>query len=299
MTKGELRMPLPVTYLFVPGNRPDRFDKAVAAHPDAVILDLEDSVHPDSKAGARAAVRGWHERTPSTGCLRYIRLNGNTLSTLAEDLEWLATLRHPERCAGIFLPKAEFVDVIVHVARKVTAWNTSAHIVCIIETAKGLQAIDGIASAPLVARLAFGSLDFSLDTQCRHTNEAFLLARSRIVLASRVAGLPPPIDGVTPALNEMGTLTADVAHACALGFSAKLCIHPTQVPVARDGFMPGDERVAWARRVLAAVASGSHAVQVDGQMVDLPIIEQAQKVLYDAEARHAAAPPGHAASLVG
>jgi len=275
----------PISYLFVPGNRPERFDKAVGASPGAVILDLEDSVHPDSKAGARAALGAWHERTPSSDCLRYVRLNGNTPAGLKQDLDWLTGLGASERCAGIMLPKVESAEVLAHVAERLASWNDAAHLVAIIETAKGLHAVDRIAAAPLVARLAFGSLDFSLDTQCEHTNEAFLLARSRIVLASRVAGLPAPIDGVTPAFKDPETLLADVAHARSLGFAAKLCIHPSQVAPVERAFQPSSETRDWAQRVVDAAASGSHAMQVDGAMIDLPLIEVARKVLQQ-DARH-------------
>ncbi|HKV00186.1 MAG TPA: CoA ester lyase [Vineibacter sp.] len=294
-------MQLPVTYLFAPGNRPERFDKAVAAQPDAIILDLEDSVHPASKSMARAAVAAWHEANAGSDCRRYIRLNGNTPASLAEDLEWLTGLRHPERCSGIFLPKAESIDAIMVAASRLAGWNIDARIIAIIETAKGLRAVDRIASVQAVARLAFGSLDFSLDIGCHQSNEAFLMARSRVVIASRAADLPPPIDGVSPALNDMRAVADDVAHARTLGFAAKLCIHPAQVPVVRDGFRPTDEQVEWARRVLGAVASGSYAAQVDGGMVDLPLIEQARRILHqvepwDADARR---PMGGVLSVAG
>jgi len=294
-------MQLPVTYLFVPGNRPERFDKAVAAQPDAIILDLEDSVHPASKSMARAAVAAWHEATTRSDCRRYIRLYGNTPATLAEDLEWVVSLRHAERCTGVFLPKAESIDAIMLTASRLAGWNIDAHIIAIIETAKGLHAIDRIASVQAVARLAFGSLDFSLDIGCRQSNEAFLMARSRVVIASRAADLPPPIDGVSPALNDMRTVADDVVHARALGFTAKLCIHPAQVPVVHDGFLPDDEQIAWARRVLAAVDSGSYAVQVDGRMVDLPLIEQARRILHQVKPWRAAGrqPSGRALSVAG
>ncbi len=136
---------------------------------------------------------------------------------------------------------------------------------------------------PGVARLAFGSLDFSLDLGCEDAPEAFLHARSRIVLASRLAVLPAPIDGVTPDFAEIDAVRADAAHARRLGFGAKLCIHPAQVAPVRDIFVPDAVRLEWARRVLVAAQHG-HAVQVDGKMVDLPLIEQAQRVLRAAAA---------------
>jgi citrate lyase subunit beta/citryl-CoA lyase len=96
------KTPLAISYLFVPGNRPERFSKAVEAGPDAIILDLEDAVHPDSKAAARAAIWAWQESTPKVSCERYIRLNSVSSTLFRQDLTWLGDMRYPERCSGIF-----------------------------------------------------------------------------------------------------------------------------------------------------------------------------------------------------
>ena len=142
-----------------------------------------------------------------------------------------------------------------------------------------MQQVDSIAQVPGLARLAFGSLDFSLDINCSQTPEAFLLARNRIVLASRTADLPAPIDGVTPSISDLAVVTRDAHYARSLGFGAKLCIHPAQIVSVQRAFLPDSRQLAWADRVMRAVATGSHAVQVDGEMVDLPLIEQAQRLL--------------------
>jgi len=279
---------LPISYLFVPGNRPERFAKAVDARPDAIILDLEDAVHPDSKAASRAAIWVWQEITPFTGCQRYIRLNDVNSRFFAQDMTWLGDMRYPERCAGIFLPKAECPETLSRVVERLLAWNPDLQIVAIIETAKGLQQVEAIAGIPGVTRLAFGSLDFSLDIDCSQIPEAFLLARNRIVLASRTARLPAPIDGVTPAISDLAVVARESHYARALGFGAKLCIHPAQLDTVQRAFLPDARQLAWADRVLSAVAGGSHAVQVDGEMVDLPLIEQAQR-LRDVASRYALA----------
>ncbi|WP_338523844.1 CoA ester lyase [Pseudomonas batumici] len=279
---------LPISYLFVPGNRPERFAKAVDARPDAIILDLEDAVHPDSKAASRAAIWVWQESTPVTGCQRYIRLNDVNSRFFAQDMTWLGDMRYPERCAGIFLPKVECPETLSRVVERLRAWHPDLQIVAIIETAKGLQQVEAIAGIPGVTRLAFGSLDFSLDIDCRQIPEAFLFARNRIVLASRTARLPAPIDGVTPAISDMAVVARESHYARALGFGAKLCIHPAQLDTVQRAFLPDARQLAWADRVLSAVAGGSHAVQVDGEMVDLPLIEQAQR-LRDVARRYARA----------
>lgn len=273
------KTPLAISYLFVPGNRPERFSKAVEAGPDAIILDLEDAVHPDSKAAARAAIWAWQEATPSVACERYIRLNSVSSSLFRQDLTWLSDMRYPGRCSGIFLPKAECPEALTRVVERLLEWQPELTIVAIIETAKGLQQVESIASIPGLARLAFGSLDFSLDINCSQTPEAFLFARNRIVLASRTADLPSPIDGVTPAISDLAVVAKDSHYARSLGFSAKLCIHPSQLVSVQRAFLPDSRQLAWADRVMRAVATGSHAVQVDGEMVDLPLIEHAERLL--------------------
>jgi citrate lyase subunit beta/citryl-CoA lyase len=278
---------LPISYLFVPGNRPERFAKAVEAAADAIILDLEDAVHPESKAAARGAVWAWQESTQSVACQRFIRLNSVGSASFRQDLTWLRDMRYPERCTGVFLPKAEAPQALARVVEQLLAWHPQLHIVAIIETAKGLQQVEAIAAIPGLARLAFGSLDFSLDINCGQVPEAFVYARNRIVLASRTADLPAPIDGVTPAINDLAVVARDALYARSLGFGAKLCIHPAQLATVQRAFLPDAHQLAWADRVMSAVAGGSHAVQVDGEMVDLPLIEQAQRLL-DMAHRYAA-----------
>ena len=275
-----------ISYLFVPGNRPERFAKAVEAGPDAIILDLEDAVHPDSKAAARAAIWAWQESAPSVACERYIRLNSVSSALFRQDLTWLSDMRYPERCNGIFLPKAECPEALAAVVERLLAWQPQLHVIAIIETAKGLQQVEAIAAIPGLARLAFGSLDFALDIDCSQIPEAFLFARNRIVLASRTADLPAPIDGVTPAISDLTVVAKDAHYARSLGFGAKLCIHPGQLATVQRAFLPDSRQLAWADRVMRAVATGSHAVQVDGEMVDLPLIEHAQRLL-DVARQHA------------
>lgn len=270
---------LAISYLFVPGNRPERFSKAIQAGADAIIFDLEDAVHPDSKAAARAAIRAWQERMPRVSCERYIRLNRVGSALFRQDQNWLIDMRYPERCNGIFLPKAQCCEALAQVVERLLEWQSELKIIAIIETAKGLQQVESIAAIPGIARLAFGSLDFALDINCSQIPEAFLFARNRIVLASRTADLPSPIDGVTPAISDMAMVARDSHYARSLGFGAKLCIHPSQLVTVQRAFLPDSRQLAWADRVMRAVATGSHAVQVDGEMVDLPLIERARRLL--------------------
>jgi len=267
-----------ITYLFVPGDRPERFDKAAAAGPDVMILDLEDAVHPDAKPAAREAIAAWlGSRGP--GQAAYVRINDSASPAFPADMAWLRALPQGTALAGLMVPKAEAPTALADIAGALRRVNPQGALVAIIETALGLHRVDDVAGAAGVARLAFGSLDYAVDLGCAHVREALAHARARIVLASRVAGLAQPVDGVTTALKDEAVLADDVAHARALGFAAKLCIHPAQLQAVRAGFLPAPEQVDWARRVMAATAAGSHAVQVDGKMVDRPVIEQARRLL--------------------
>jgi len=259
-------------WLFVPGHRPDRFDKAVASGADCVILDLEDAVAPADKPAARASVSSW--LATASGPVA-IRLN-------AADTEWfeddLAVLEHAS-VGFALLPKAEDPRAVERIARL----RPGLKVVPIIESALGMANVRILAAARGVARLAFGHLDFQVDMGMRGALEEDLVGfRGDLVLASRLANLAPPIDGVTTDFTVAETLATDVARARRLGFGGKLCIHPSQVAPVREGFAPGGAEVAWARRVLAAAeASGGAAVAVDGKMVDKPVILRAEAILRD------------------
>jgi citrate lyase subunit beta/citryl-CoA lyase len=254
-------------FLFVPADRPERFAKAVAAGADAVIVDLEDAVAPPARDGARAglaaALAGLAQTVPV-----FIRINGIGTPWHDADLALAVTLP----VAGIVLPKAE-------TARDVQTLKSSLPdkaLIALVETASGLAVVDAIARA--ADRLAFGSIDFAADLGCAHIRDALLLARSRIVMAARLAGAPQPIDGVTLSIRDEGTIEDDARYAAALGFGGKLLIHPAQIAAARRGLSPSAEDVAWAERIVAGSADGA-ARAVDGIMVDAPVLARARHIL--------------------
>lgn len=281
------------TYLFVPGNAPHRFQQAVCCGADAVIFDLEDAVHPDEKNQARENIIQWDKNdTPVSeiNCKRYIRLNKFGSVEFSEDIEFLNRLNNKEKLRNnaqskhktakweIVLPKIESSEML-HDAREMINRNRSetVNIIAIIETAQGLHHAEEICAAG-VERVAFGSLDFSLDIHCDQSLYALLYARSRIVLASRLADLPPPIDCVNPDFTHHDRVLADALHARSLGFSAKLCIHPSQIDAVQQAFATDRSKIDWAKQVLKA-AEHSYAFQINGEMVDLPVIEQARQLL--------------------
>lgn len=254
--------------LFVPGDRPDRFEKACNAGADAVILDLEDAVTVGKKAEAREAIAAW--LSPESPV--YVRINDPATEWYEDDLE--AAVR--PGLAGIMVPKAEDPEQLAQLSSRIG----EIRLIPTIETALGVWNARAVAEAPGVERLAFGSIDLQLDAGITGEGEELLYARSRTVLASRVAGILPPLDGVTVALDDPGQLEADVKRAQRLGFGGKICIHPKQVKPVNRGFSPSKEEVAWAERVIqAAETTTSGAIQIDGELIDRPVIERAKAVL--------------------
>ena len=257
------------SYLFVPGNRPDRFEKAWQSRADAVILDLEDAVQSAHKDLAREAVASW--LSPARPV--YVRINGAGTPWFERDLEVVGM----PGVLGIVLPKAELPEQVEQVAARLTS---EARVLPLLETALGVWNAGALAQAPRVERLAFGSVDFQLDTGITGDQEELLYARSRLVLASRIASILPPVDGVTMALDDLTRLRDDVVRARRSGFGGKLCIHPKQVETINRGFGPTEAERAWARRILEAVeATGAGAFRLDGELIDRPVIERARSIL--------------------
>jgi citrate lyase subunit beta/citryl-CoA lyase len=264
----------PLTYLFVPGNRPERFAKALASGADRVILDLEDAVALDDKPMARAAIADWVATLALSDRARLlVRINDAASSWHADDVLWLQS----SSISHIMLSKCEHPAQIANVLAHLPAGAT---VVPLIETARGVLDAVAIAQAANVSRLAFGSLDFMLDLDLPGPGFALDSAATAVALASRAAGLPAPVAGVTPELAA-DQVRSDLSHARALGFGAKMCIHPTQVAVVREAFQPEAQSLAWAQRVMQQwqAGNGAGAIQVDGKMVDKPVLLRAERIL--------------------
>lgn len=261
------------SYLFVPADRPERYAKALAAGADAVIVDLEDAVAPAAKDAARASLRAW--LAPHQPVL--VRVNSADSPWFADDMA-LAGL---PGIAGIVLPKAERPDDI---ARLMQAGAQS--VLPLIESALGFHHALDLARQPGVLRLLFGSIDFSVDLGLTEGVETLLYFRSQLVLLSRLAGILPPVDGVTTTLDDIDRVTDDARRARRQGFGGKLCIHPRQVAPVNAAFAPSAEEAAWAVRVLQAVEStDGAAVALDGKMVDRPVLLQAQAIVEEMRRR--------------
>ncbi len=260
------------SYLFVPGNRPERFDKACATAAHVVIIDLEDAVPAAEKDAARTATKAWlHADRPVI-----VRINGAETAWFADDLALCAL----PGVAGIILPKAERVEQIALVAQA-----GAGAILPLIESAIGFQHAEVLAGCPQVLRLVFGTIDFRLDLGIDGERDELLYFRSQLVLVSKLAGLQPPVDGVTLAIDDAAAIDDDTRYGRRIGFGAKLCIHPLQVAAVNAAFLPSAAELAWARRVVAAAdASHGAAVALDGKMIDRPVILQARQTIADAAA---------------
>ncbi len=252
------------TALFVPGDRRERFAKAASSGAGAVILDLEDAVAPANKDAARVMLATGFGNVPVL-----VRINARGTPWHAADLAAVAALD----LAAIVLPKAEMDGALDAIHAGLAG---RLPVIALIETARGLADARAITAHPAVARIAFGSIDFCADLGCAHEREALLSARSELVLASRLGGLPAPIDGVTTAIDNAILITDDARYGRMLGFGGKLCIHPKQIDPVRAGYAPDEAEIAWAERVLG---SGDGAAAIDGEMVDEPVRIRARAII--------------------
>ncbi len=258
----------PIAPLFVPATRPERFSKADASGADAIILDLEDAVAPADKGSARDALVA-HAGTIKSPVI--VRINAAGTAWHAADLDAVRRLDK----ATIMLPKSERPVDIAALTRRI---GRDVHVIALVESAVGLASLSDILATPGVATIAFGSIDFSLDLGCAHEREALLAARSEIVWRSRAAGVNAPIDGITTDLGNPDVTEDDARYSARLGFGGKLAIHPKQIQPICRAFRPDEQEIAWAHRILGAATSGE-ATQVEGQMVDRPVIERARLIL--------------------
>jgi citrate lyase subunit beta/citryl-CoA lyase len=253
------------TFLFVPGNRPERFDRALAAGADMVIVDLEDAVAPHEKARARTEIGKWLDAMTPVA----LRINGADRTWFEPDLELCA---HPG-VAAIVLPKAELGAALSRVARLRPT-------LALIETAVGVQGLPAICATQGVMRVGIGAIDLLLDLDITGSEDVLQPILLQMVIASRAAGIAAPVAGITADFQDPDLVQAAASRARSLGFGGKLCIHPAQVSEVRTGFQPNAAEIQWARRIVEAdVMSGGGAVALDGQMIDRPIVDRARRVL--------------------
>jgi citrate lyase subunit beta/citryl-CoA lyase len=231
--------------LFVPGHRLELLAKVPRWQPDAVIVDLEDAVAEPDKDAARQAVAGADLAVP--GSPVFVRVNA--VGTPWHDRDVAACIE--SGAASIVLPKAEDLEVLVGLQRRLEGSGPEIGLLLGIESALGIARARELLATPGVDGAYFGAEDFLLDMGGRRSARGLevLYARSEVVLAGRLAGVPV-IDQAVMAVEDDAAFTADAEEGRALGYAGKLCVHPRQVPLAHAAFSPTDTEVAAARRVL-------------------------------------------------
>ena len=254
--------------LFCPADRPDRFAKA-ADRADAVILDLEDAVAEDAKHAARLALVS----STLDPARVIVRVNPASTSHFAEDVAALAATEY----RTVMLAKCEGTADLVQLE--------DFEVLALCETARGVLAAADVAALPNVSALMWGAEDLVASlggSSSRHADGRYrdvaTHARSQVLLAAGAHGVAA-IDTVHLEIADAAGLRAEAEDAAALGFAATACIHPSQVPVVREAYRPDAERLEWARAVLAAAASEAGVFAFRGEMVDAPVLRQAEALV--------------------
>ncbi len=255
------------SYLFAPGHNQKLLTKVFEVCADEVMLDLEDAVPATAKSIARANVADVLADRPA-----WVRINAVGSEWAAADLEAVSS-----RAVGIRIPKVESVADVAWVAQRAAG----RPLICAIETARGVLAAAQIAAVPGVRHLALGGVDLQRDLNTTGGNLQTLYARSHLVLASRAAGIEPPIDSVYPHLSDPGGLREQAEFARSLGFFGKSAIHPAQLHVIHEVFTPTDDECRWAQTVVAAFEdAGDEPIQLpSGEFVDVPVAARARRIL--------------------
>lgn len=252
------------SWLLVPGHSPEHFDAAAASAADAVILDLEDAVPPSKKDAARSDIVTWLKG----GGNAWVRINDATTPFWADDLAALAGV---PGLAGVMLAKAESGQQVEATAARLPG---GTRILVLIESAMGLEAAPEIARAEGTFRLVFGSGDFRRDTGMSDLPAALAYARSRLVITSRAARLPGPVDG--PSLtDDPEILKRDAELTRAMGMTGKLCMTSARAQYANSALSPSPTDVEWARKVIDDLGEDGRNVR-DGS--DLPNLAKAKKI---------------------
>lgn len=260
--------------LFVPGHRSDRFAKALATGADAVVIDLEDAVPTGEKPAARAAALA--RPAAPAGIALGIRMNPLPTPDGIADLAALLGAAAPD---FLMLPKVEAPEELRIVARAFAGHPRAPQLVALIESAEGLARAAAIAAEPGCAALGFGGVDLAADLGCQVAWEPLLPHRGALVAAAARSGRGL-VDVPFLGLDDEAGLAEETARVAALGFTAKLAIHPRQVATIQSVLTPTPDQADWARRVLAALdqAAGGVCV-VDGKMVDIPVARAARRIL--------------------
>lgn len=277
MTRPTTTAPYPLTWLYAPGDRPRVVAKALTSGADIVIVDLEDAVAPDRKDYARAATADLLSE-PEHPVPVHVRVNALNTPSAAKDIEALAAL---PGLSGLRLPKVISAEQIIHLAQTTPSADPGAlPLHALLESALGIERAYAIASAhPSLRGIALGEMDLRADLGVR--DDAGLdWSRSRVIVAARAAGLPPPTQSVHPDIRDLDGLAETCAHGRALGFLGRAAIHPRQLPVIERSYLPTEAELEQAETILKAAATqhGAQALK-DGTFIDAAVVTAAHRTL--------------------
>jgi citrate lyase subunit beta/citryl-CoA lyase len=270
--------------LFAPADKPDLLHKTLRTDADVVVFDLEDAVAPARKAAAREAVAEVLADIDDPGAEVVVRVNPGVAA--GADLDAVSAGSLPD---ALMLPKAESAAAVEGLAERASEHGATLPVFAIAETAAGVLHAEDIAAADPTTALVFGAEDLSADVGATRTRDGREVdhARQQVVLAAAAAGVDA-LDTLVTDYEADDHLREDAALSRQLGYDGKLAIHPRQVPIINDAFTPDPERVEWAQRVLdardAADADDRGVFAVDGEMIDAPLVAQAERVVERARA---------------
>jgi citrate lyase subunit beta/citryl-CoA lyase len=279
--------------LFSPGDQPELLRKAPGTGADVVVFDLEDAVAPSRKPDARTAV---HDVLADPGfdpdCEVWVRVN--PVGGIADDdVEAIFSDAAAATVDGVMLPKANDADDVRALDDILYEHDCPLPVMALVETAAGVLHAETIAAAEATDAVLFGAEDLAADVGATRTSDGteVLYARERVVLAASASGIDA-IDTVYTDIEDTDGLHEATRFAAELGYDGKMAIHPSQVDPINDAFTPSEERVQWARRILEATTEAGEGgvVRVDGEMVDAPLVNQAERVLERARAADRADP---------
>jgi len=272
--------------LFSPGDQPELLRKAPGTGADVAVFDLEDAVAPSRKADARTAVRDvLADPEFDPNCEVWIRVNPVGASP-DDDVEAVLSDAAAATADGVLLPKANDENDVRALDDILYEHDCSLPVMALVETAAGVLHAESIAAAEATDALLFGAEDLAADIGATRTSDGteVLYARERVVLAASAAGVDA-IDTVYTEIDDTDGLTEATRFAADIGYDGKMAIHPSQVGPINEAFTPSEEQIRWARRIVEAVESGDGGVvRVDGEMVDAPLVNQAERVLERARA---------------
>jgi len=285
--------PTPVwrSLLYVPVNVERFVDKAHTRGADGIILDLEDSVPPSEKDHARSLVQDAAARVSRNGADVLVRIN-RPLELAVRDIE--ASIS--PRVQALKLPKIQGADHVRLIAELIDGLEAArdmavgtTRLVPMVETADAFFDIHNIAKAhPRVATVVLGGEDFALDCGFRPDPECYLYPKQQSLFAARAAGLTPMgLIGTVADYSDPDAYRAVVRHSAKFGFEGASCIHPANVPILNEGFSPKPDEVAYARRIIEAdaamAAEGRASFEMDGKMIDIPVVIRARRLIARAE----------------